>query len=587
MQSETKQCQNCKNDFVIESDDFAFYKKINVPPPTFCPECKLQRRMMFRNERILYKRKNYMNGEDIISIHRPDTVYTVYNDRTWWSDKWDPMDYAIDYDFSKPFFEQYRNLYQKIPLINLSITNMVNCSYCNVAEGDKNCFMFSASNQNEDSLYGNRVKGNKFCLDLYVASYNELCYELVNSSKNYKVLWGMHAYECSDSMFLYNCKNVQDSIGCVNLRNASYCILNKKYSREEYLKHKESLKLNTRTGFLNFQKTFFDFVKQNIHKYAHNQKTINSSGDNLENVSNLKNCFDIYEAQDSKNITWGGYGLKDAFDAGPGVGINSELIYDSFDTALQVSGCFWTGVVYHSFDVKYSINCHSSSNLFGCYGLRNKQYCILNKQYSKDEYFEMIEKIKKHMKDMPYIDKKARVFKYGDFFPYDLSPFAYNETIAQEYFPLSKEEVVNSGWSWYQREEREYLPTIKSIELVDDINEVQDGVLLEVIECENKGLEASGCTIAFKIMKEELNFYKRLQIPLPLYCPNCRHFNRLQKRNPLKLWHRACMCGSAGSPQATSDHGHEGKCSNEFETSYAPERPEIVYCESCYQKEVI
>ena len=92
MQSETKQCQNCKNDFVIESDDFAFYKKINVPPPTFCPECKLQRRMMFRNERILYKRKNYMNGEDIISIHRPDTVYTVYNDRTWWSDKWDPMD---------------------------------------------------------------------------------------------------------------------------------------------------------------------------------------------------------------------------------------------------------------------------------------------------------------------------------------------------------------------------------------------------------------------------------------------------------------------------------------------------------------
>ena len=39
MQSETKTCQNCKQDFIIESEDFNFYEKIKVPAPTLCPEC--------------------------------------------------------------------------------------------------------------------------------------------------------------------------------------------------------------------------------------------------------------------------------------------------------------------------------------------------------------------------------------------------------------------------------------------------------------------------------------------------------------------------------------------------------------------
>ena len=36
------------------------------------------------------------------------------------------------------------------------------------------------------------------------------------------------------------------------------------------------------------------------------------------------------------------------------------------------------------------------------------------------------------------------------------------------------------------------------------------------------------------------------------------------------------------------DHSHGARhCPNEFETSYAPDRAEIVYCESCYQVEVV
>src|SRR5665213_1779620 len=127
MNSETRVCQNCHQNFTIEPEDFSFYSKIKVPPPTFCFDCRLQRRLMFRNERVLYKRPNNAqnkSGENLISIHNPDVAYKVYDDRTWWSDAWDPMDYGQDYDFSKPFFLQFKALYESIPLINLSITNM-------------------------------------------------------------------------------------------------------------------------------------------------------------------------------------------------------------------------------------------------------------------------------------------------------------------------------------------------------------------------------------------------------------------------------------------------------------------------------
>jgi hypothetical protein len=583
MPPESKICQNCKGSFTIEPEDFVFYDKIKVPPPTFCTECCLQRRMSFRNERVLYRRENNApghEGEFIISIHNPELSNPVYDDRTWWSDAWDPMDYGMEYDFSVPFFEQYKKLYQSIPLINLSITNMVDCSYCNVSEGDKGCFMLSASNKNEDCMYGNRAAGNKQSAEMYIGINNELCYEVVNCSNNYKVFHSMHAYESTDCMFLFNCKNCTDCIGCTNLRNASYCIFNKKYTREEFLKEKENLKLNTVTGVKDFSERFEKFKLESVHKYANNQRAVDSTGDNLENTSNVINSFDIYEAQDCRSVSWGGYGMRDSANAGPGVGIQSELLYDCFDTALQGGSCFWTGVVYHSYDVRYSINCHSCSHIFGCHGLRSKQYCILNKQYTKEEYEQMISRIIEHMNSAPYVDTKGIVYRYGEFFPVDLSPFAYNETIAQEYFPLPKDTILKNGWKYYDRKDRSYTTTLKTLDVPRSILDVGESILGDIIECPNHGLDLSLCTSAFKINKEELSFYKRLNIPLPTYCPNCRHFNRMKKRNPLKLWHRACMCND-------TSHNHAGKCDVEFETSYAPDRPEIVYCEKCYQQEVV
>jgi hypothetical protein len=272
---------------------------------------------------------------------------------------------------------------------------------------------------------------------------------------------------------------------------------------------------------------------------------------------NLKNCWRTFDKiKDSHDITGG---------------LNNELCYES---SLAADGGYLTKFFSHSRGNKNTdlvhlcVNC---TNCFACIGLRNKSYCILNKQYTKEQYEELVPKIIKHMNDMPYIDTKGRVYKYGEFFPSELSPFCYNETIAQEYFPLTKEEAIREGYRWKDKEERNYNIDIYNKDIPDDINDTNESIIGKVIECQNKGNEQTQCTEAYKIIEPEYQFYKRMNLPIPRLCPNCRHYDRLKQRNPLKLWHRQCM--------------KEG-CTNEFETSYAPERPEIVYCEDCYKKEI-
>ena len=101
MTEENKVCQNCKKDFIIEPEDFVFYEKIGVPAPTFCPECRMQRRLSFRNQNNLFKVKDAFTGKEIFSLVPPDSGIKVITQEEWFSDSWNAMDYGVDIDFSK------------------------------------------------------------------------------------------------------------------------------------------------------------------------------------------------------------------------------------------------------------------------------------------------------------------------------------------------------------------------------------------------------------------------------------------------------------------------------------------------------
>jgi len=386
----------------------------------------------------------------------------------------------------------------------------------------------------------------------------------------FNVFFSSKVSECIDSMLLYDCRNCQNCFGCWNLRNKKYCFFNEQFSREKYLEKINKLNLGVYSEFKKIEKLYKEKSSNIIKKFANIVNSNNVSGNSIELSKNCHNSFDISGTIDSKYI-WrlldkGGSNNYDVT-----IATKPELCYEGqgVGAAYNSKFCIASGGLSNSF---YSFGCISNSfNLFGCVSLNSKSYCILNKQYTKEEYEEMVPKIIKHMNDMPYIDHIGRSYGYGEFFPPELSPFCYNETIAQEYFPLTKVEALEQGYKWKDKEERNYTIDIKNEDIPNDIKDVKDDIVGKVIECEHQGKCNEQCTEAFKIIPDELAFYKRMNLPLPHLCPNCRYYNRLKQRNPLKLWHRKCM--------------KEG-CNNEFETSYAPDKLEIIYCEKCYQREV-
>jgi hypothetical protein len=576
-------CQNCKKDFVIESDDFAFYEKIKVPTPTFCWRCRAIRRMAFRNMHHLYARTCDATGKKIFSLMPPDNPMPVYENKYWNSDAWEATDYGRDYDFSKPFFDQIRDLYNTVPWGIMWSIEMVNSDY-SASSFSKNCYFCFDSGYDEDSEYNVTLLYSKKCFDNINVKDSELCYYCINVNKSYKTFFSRNCTSCVEVWFGQDCVGCTNCFGCSGLRNKNYCIFNDQYTKEEYSAKLKEMKLDSWSGIKSARKQAEEFWKKCPVKFYHGVQVNDSFGDYLYNGAELKNCFFVGNAQNMKHCQSVIYPPnKDGMDVTSSEG--TELAYETFCCGLGAHRSIGMVETANSSDSYYSINCRNVSNVFGCVALKSKNYCILNKQYTKEGYFDLLPKIKKHMEEMPYVDKQGHVYGYGEFFPTDMSSYGYNQSQAFEYFPLTEKDARKQGYRWKVPEERKYVITKKAGDLPNSIDEVEDSILQEVIQCEHveNNSHVSGCGIdcasAFRITKPELDFYRRMKLPLPRLCFNCRHVDKFNWRNLPKLYHRQCMCDK-------SNHGHDERCPKEFETSYASDRPEIVYCESCYNNEV-
>ncbi len=571
MDQEKKICQNCKQEFVIESEDFEFYEKMKVPAPTWCPECRLIRRLVHRAERSFFKDKCQKCNRDIVSLYAPGHSFPVYCSNCWWKDSWDGTDYGQDYDFSKPFFQQLRELQNVVPTQATNLRNSTNCEYCHGTIRCKDCTHVFGGLQAINSFYCQAPMFSRNCVDSDILLNADHVYETVSSNDVYNTKFAYFSNECIDCSFIFNCIGCSNCFGCINLRNKKYCIYNVQYSKEEYEKNIKEWDLGSYKTIQEVAKNFWELYYKTPRRFASIINSSNVTGDDIKNTRNCKNCFITKDGiENCKNLFCGGLLLKDSHDV-IFSGDTSQLLYEVGGSTQSQRVLFSRGSN-NLLDCEYCENVYGGAHLFGCVKLKQKKYCILNKQYTKEEYEELIPKIKKHMMDMPYIDKMGRVYKYGEFYPPEHSMWAYNETWANKFFPLTKEEALGKGYFWRDLIEKDYKITIGKGGLLDYIDDVPDSIINEVIACEHEGKCNEQCTTAFKILPDELEFYRKMRIPLPRLCPNCRHYQRVAKLSPLKLWHRKCM---------------KLGCTDEFETAISDQRREIIYCEKCYQQEFI
>lgn len=545
----------------------------------------MMRRFLFRNQRHLFRRRDDASGKDIFSGLPPQAPVKVYEHDYWWSDSWDPMQYGRDYDFSRPFFEQFKDLLYTVPLFSKSAVNMINSDYSDQSGWLKNAYLCFDTGYIENSSYLVSSLHIKESLDLYQCEKGELCYENVMVDDGYRVFFSRDCDSSSDIWFSQDLGGCTYCFGCSNLRNKSYHIFNEPYSKDIYFEKLKEFNLGSYSSLISWREKATSLWQKFPMKYMHGTQNTNVSGEHIQNSKNIGRSYFIHDGQDIKYSQIIFEHNTDSYDW-TNFGVDASQIYESVTCGFEGFGlkfCWecWRDVR----DLEYCAFSSASSNLFGCVGLRKKQYCIFNKQYSKEEYSTLREKIIEQMNSMPYVDKKGRKYGYGEFFPEEISPLCYNETMAQDFFPLDKETVKRMGYDWRDPDPKEFQITKRAEDLPDHINEVPDDTLKEIIGC-------ASCKKAYRIIATDLEFYRKLGLPLPRLCINCRFAERMKLANPPKFWHRSCQCGGAADQhqiyQNQAQHFHGlNQCPNEFETSYAPERKEIIYCETCYQAEIV
>lgn len=564
MEAQTKTCQNCKNDFTIEPEDFDFYEKIKVSPPTLCPDCRQQRRYAWRNERTLYRRNCDLCTKSTVTIYSPDKPFKVYCVSCWWSDGWDAASYGRDFDFSRPFFEQFSELQHEVPRMALLTKNSINSEYTNHSGDNKNAYLSFSTFGCENVFYSTWVMKSRDCMDCsFINEKGERLYEVLDSRSSYQCQYGMFLKDCSSSYYCYDCHGCTDCFMSSNQRGKSYMFRNEQYSREEYMEKLRSIDLSSYKVREELKKEFKELIeKKSIHRYVVSERNTNAVGSLVYDCRNVRDSFEVNKCEDIKYV-YGGIENKFCMDIYH-VGYNVELCYE-LQGCTRVANCQFCHLCYDNLGVMYSDSCQNSQNLFGCVSVKKGEYMIFNKKYSKEEFLVLKEKIIEHMK---------KTGEYGEFFPPQIAPVYYNETQGNLYMPLTKEEVLARGWHWEDKVPGTFgKETIQINSIPDKIEEITEDALKEVYACID-------CSKNYNIIPDELAFYQREKIPLPRQCPECRYRRRFAMRPLRKLWHRACMCDK-------SNHEHIGMCKNEFETAYAPERPEVVYCETCYQKEIL
>ncbi|MBI5139783.1 hypothetical protein HZA26_04235 [Candidatus Nomurabacteria bacterium] len=567
MEAETKNCQNCNEDFTIETEDFNFYEKIKVPPPSWCPKCRIIRRISCVNGWSLFWRNCDKCGKKTMSMYPETTKLTIYCQHCWWADDWDGTEYGVEYDRSRPFLEQVKNLIQKTPFTALETEYLTlkNCDYSNAIAYSKDCFQVSWADYCENVFYSSILNGLKTSADSVRGFDSELCYESVGFYKNYRTFFSDETENCVDVWFSRNCYGCTNCVGCVNLRGANNCIFNVKYSKEEYENKLKELNLSSWQNLQKFKKEADKFWLSLPYREHHGHSlNLNVTG---EHVYNSKNIKEGYIVNWSENCSYCQFitvaSAKDCMDYS-GWGNDVELIYESTNIGAGASNIKFSGFCFPDVeDVEYSWWCISAKNNFGCVNLKRKKYCILNKEYSKEEYEKLKKQIIEDMVRNPYVDEKGRVWKYGEFFGPGFNLFAYNKSNAMKFFPKTKEEALSEGYFWDDAENPIHKATIKSSDLSDTIIITDESILNEIIECGN-------CSRSFKIVKGELDLLQKMGLPVPHECPKCRENARFERLNKPGMYHRKCA-----------------KCGDSIYTPYSPEDHRIVYCVKDYQAEFL
>ena len=520
------QCQQCKKQFNITQQVQSLMERLKLHDLKYCFDCAKQIRLSFWPYGNFYPKKDDLTGENIITTYPPQTKFPIYKRSNWHSDNWQAP--QIEYDKNRTFFEQLIELQQKTPHFHaLGDAESENCDYCDDVWASRNCYYNRSFAECENLHYSYRNVKVKDSIDTTFCFNLNNCYDCTYCFDSYGLKYSINSRNCLDSYFLYDCRQCENCFMCWNLRHKKYCIKNEQYSEKDYNNKIKEYKLNDYQKLQKLKQEFSKILKDRAqHKQDLNTKVENCNGNFLDKDKYLCNC---YLTQESENCYDFFRGLQNKDSLSTSGLYKGELNY----FVVQSTNIYNSKFILYSVncsDCEYLDQCYDCKDCFGCVGLKKQQYYILNKQYVEEEYYQIINILRK-------------TSDYGKFFPQIMAYNGYNASLARFYYPLNQEEIIKFG-SYYEEE-----PVV--------INK-KDAIICEVTKK------------PFKLIPQEIEFYQKNNIPTPHHHPDHRNIVRYQFMTAVK-------------PQL----GNCYKCQKEIIHYYPQEwNYQNILCNKCYHENI-
>ena len=445
------------------------------------------------------------NNKGIISRF-PDTprIKSVISNKEFEKGRDDLLEAWINYNAEEDFLNHFDILFKSIDMVNsCQYWNNINSDFAESVLNGKNIYLtFAAINDCENVCYSVSVKNN--CTNIFnslmVQPNSQDIYFATNIASSYKVFYSRYIQNSNNIWFSTNLIWCTECIDCDNLENASYHIANEPYSKEEYFIKKNEI-LKNKWAF---------FKKYRSLKLWGN----NIGCQNIKNGDALFNCFDVSDAKHSFNVKWGknliftgwiGW-VENAYDI---CGWGSSTANNIYGVAGVKGDHVYCSSHIIGTNIFYSYYLEDCSYCIGCIWLKNKQYCILNKQYSKQQWKILADKIFKKMEDK---------WTLWDFFSWSTNPFYFNDTIAGMLWDFSKEEVEEKWYMWRDEEIKVDIPEWTDIISISDINNFQwydeswnwtiDPEIMKKVIQDDSGNY-------YRIVQMEYDFLMKHTLPLP------------------------------------------------------------------------
>ena len=367
------------------------------------------------------------------------------------------LTHGFVYDGSKTFFEQRQELYYSYPypVVN-HYGYQENAERWDEVRGAKNVYLSVAVGDDAENVLYTFKGETKVANILSSSNVTQRC-ENIYWSKfiigSFNIFYSKFIYSSSDIWFSTDLMWCQECILCHDLENASYCIENKQLTKEEYLIKKQEIVT---------QKHTFEHRYTQLPVEGRIRLSEQATWHTLYKCKQVENAYELSNFQRARNILYcdGGSDSSDCYDV---IDCATDRTHHLYAVMWQAFGdhVYCSANVAESSFIYYSLMLQDCSYCLGCTWLVGKSFCIFNKQYTKEERHKKVDEIFSAMEQEGTL---------GDFFPWWMNPFYFNDTSAYLIDDsFTKKEVEAEGYLWREEEVKvdipEGLEVVKTSEL--------------------------------------------------------------------------------------------------------------------------